>query len=320
MMQSMWIFEIILFIYGLSLVFYTIDLKKNNWAAKKAATGLLGLAWLMQSFMIVFELIYMQRLSLLTLNEGIYIYGWILLTISLIMNRIFPVRFIVFFANLFAFCMFWLAISLHPEYQVLEKGIQLQHEILIAHIAFTILAYGFLTLSFLLAIMYLVQYRLLKKKKGFHWLWRLSNLSELDTYSFSFVKLGVPFLFLGLILGVVWGHFFINSFFWFIIKQIGCIMFLLFYYVYLFFKLVVTFLFLRIIIGVVLGRFSNKSFYWFDMKTIGSISVLLVYLVYLVLRWTRGYRGRSLSILNSATFLILLVNFFLFNTLSNFHF
>jgi len=272
MMQSMWIFEIILFIYGLSLVFYTIDLKKNNWAAKKAATGLLGLAWLMQSFMIVFELIYMQRLSLLTLNEGIYIYGWILLTISLIMNRIFPVRFIVFFANLFAFCMFWMAISLHPEYQVLEKGIQLQHEILIAHIAFTILAYGFLTLSFLLAIMYLVQYRLLKKKKGFHWLWRLSNLSELDTYSFSFVKLGVPFLFLGLILGVVWGHF------------------------------------------------SNESFYWFDMKTIGSISVLLVYLVYLVLRWTRGYRGRSLSILNSATFLILLVNFFLFNTLSNFHF
>src|SRR5699024_6443516 len=97
--------------------------------------------------------------------EGIYIYGWILLTISLIMNRIFPVRFIVFFANLFAFCMFWLAISLHPEYQVLEKGIQLQHEILIAHIAFTILVYGFLTLSFLLAIMYLVQYRLLKKKK-----------------------------------------------------------------------------------------------------------------------------------------------------------
>src|SRR5699024_6226099 len=105
-----------------------------------------------------------------------------------------------------------------------------------------------------------------------HWLWRLSNLSELDTYSFSFVKLGVPFLFLGLILGVVWGHF------------------------------------------------SNESFYWFDMKTIGSISVLLVYLVYLVLRWTRGYRGRSLSILKLATFLILFVNFFLFNTLSNFHF
>src|SRR5699024_1341543 len=127
-------------------------------------------------------------------------------------------------------------------------------------------------LSFLLAIMYLVEYRLLKKKKGFNWLWRLSNLSEMDTYSFFFVNLGVSLLFLVLILGGVWSHF------------------------------------------------SNESFYWFDMKTICSISVLLVYLVYLVLRWTRGYRGRSLSILNSATFLILLVNFFLFNTLSNFHF
>src|SRR5699024_5210499 len=140
------------------------------------------------------------------------------------------------------------------------------------HIAFTILAYGFLTLSFLLAIMYLVQYRLLKKKEGFHWLCRLSNLSELDTYSFLFVILGLPFLFLDLM----------------------C----------------------RFLCFV----FYNELFYWFDMKTIVSISVLLVYLVYLVLRWTRGYRGRSLSILNSATFLILLVNFFLFNTLSNFHF
>src|SRR5699024_3787568 len=141
MMQSMWIFEIILFIYGLSLVFYTIDLKKNNWAAKKAATGLLGLARLMQSFMIVFELIYMQCLSLLTLNEGIYIYGWILVTLSLLMNRVVEVRFIVLFANLSDFCMFWLALSIHTEYQVLEEGIQLQPEILIAHIAFTILAY-----------------------------------------------------------------------------------------------------------------------------------------------------------------------------------
>src|SRR5699024_9222184 len=158
------------------------------------------------------ELIYMQRLSLLTLNEGIDIYGRILLTISLIVNRNFPVRFIDFFANLITFCMFTFDISTHPDYTVVEDCIQINEEILFAHIAFTILAYGFLTLSFLLAIMYLVQYRLLKKKKGFHWLWRLSNLSELDTYSFSFVKLGVPFLFLGLILGVVWGHFSNESF------------------------------------------------------------------------------------------------------------
>src|SRR5699024_4430690 len=162
--------------------------------------------------------------------------------------------------------------------------------------------------------MYLVQYRLLKKKKGFHWLWRLSNLSELDTYSFSFVKLGVPFLFLGLILGVVWGHFSCVYFYLFYIRPIGSIIVLRVC------LLCLLFLFLGLILGFVWWHFSNESFYWFDMKTIGSISVLLVYLVYLVLRWTRGYRGRSLSILNSATFLVLLVNFFLFNTLSNFHF
>src|SRR5699024_10618148 len=123
-----------------------------------------------------------------------------------------------------------------------------------------------------LALMYLIQYRLLKNKKGVRWMWRFSDLTQLDTYSFSLVKIGVPFLFLGLILGVLWGYI------------------------------------------------SGEDFFWMDLKTIGSICVLMVYLTYLVLRWTRGYRGKSLSILNSATFLVLLVNFFLFNVLSNFHF
>src|SRR5699024_12338365 len=102
--------------------------------------------------------------------------------------------------------------------------------------AFTILAYGFLTLSFLLAIMYLVQYRLLKKKKGFHWLWRLSNLSELDTYSFSFVKFCVPFLFLGLILGVVCGHFCNDSFYVFYMMTICSISVFLVYFVCLYIR------------------------------------------------------------------------------------
>src|SRR5699024_7011447 len=108
--------------------------------------------------------------------------------------------------------------------------------------------------------------------KGLRWLWRLTDLKKLDTYSFAFVKLGVPFLFLGLILGIVWGYT------------------------------------------------SVDTFYWMDLKTIGSITVLLIYFIYLILRWTRTYKGKSLSLLNSATFLVLLVNFFLFNVFSNFHF
>lgn len=272
MTESVWLYEITLFIYGLSLVCYTIDLIKSNSQANKAASWLLALAWIMQSGVMVYDMFFLGHFPIITLNEGIYLYGWLLLTVSLIMNRIFPVKYIVFFANLFAFGMFWLAASLHPEYQTAEKGAQLQHEVLVTHIGFTIIAYSFLTLSFLLALMYLLQYQLLKKKKGFRWMWRLSDLTQLDTYSFSLVKIGVPFLFIGLILGVLWGYI------------------------------------------------SGETFYWMDLKTLGSISVLLVYLIYLVLRWVRGYRGKSLSLLNSATFLVLLINFFLFNTWSNFHF
>lgn len=272
MIDSVWIYEIIVFIYGLSLICYIVDLTRGYWQANKAATWLLVIAWLMQSFIIIYHLFYHGHFPIATLNEGIYIYGWLFLSISLVMNRFFPVKFIVFFANLLAFGMFWLAITLHSDYQTFGKGTQLQHEMLIAHIGFTIIAYSLFTLSFLLAVMYLIQYKLLKTKKGIRWLWRFTNLSQLDTYSFTFVKLGVPFLFIGLALGVLWGYV------------------------------------------------SGDSFYWLDLKTLGSISVFMVYLIYLIIRWTRDYRGKSLSLLNSATFLALLINFFLFNTLSNFHF
>ena len=272
MTDTVWVYEIILFIYAVSLLFYIADLIRSNWQASNTAAWLLVVAWLMQSSMIIYDIFYAGNFSILSLNEGIYIYGWLLLTVCLIMNRIFPVQYIVFFANLFAFGMFWLALSLHSEYQEVTKGIQLQHEVLVAHIGFTIIAYSFLTLSFLLAVMYLIQYRLLKEKKGVRWMWRFSDLTQLDTYSFTLVKLGVPFLFIGLMLGILWGYF------------------------------------------------SGETFYWMDLKTVGSISVLIVYLVYLLLRWVRGHRGKSLSLLNSATFLVLLINFFLFNTWSNFHF
>lgn len=272
MMNSIWVYEIILFIYGCSIAFYIIDLVKSNWKVNKVAFWLLSLAWTLQSIVILYELFYVQSFPIFTLNDGIYMYAWLLLTFSLVMNQVFPVHFMVFFTNLFAFMMFWLAISLHTQTHSFDKGIQLMHEVLIAHISFTIIGYSFLTLSFLLAAMYLIQYRLLKKKKGIKWMWRFGDLGQLDIYSFSTVKLGVPFLFIGLTLGILWGYM------------------------------------------------SGDVFYWMDPKTIGSIMVLVVYVAYLILRWTRGYTGRTISILNSATFLVLLVNFFLFSVLSNFHF
>lgn len=79
-------------------------------------------------------------------------------------------------------------------------------------------------------------------------------------------------------------------------------------------------LLIGLMLGFVWAFLSGDEFYWFDMKTIGSVIVFIVYILYLFLRLVKGYQGKSIAIFNTAAFLLLLVNFFLFSMLSNFHF
>src|SRR5699024_2304890 len=146
------------------------------------------------------------------------------------------------------------------------------HEILVAHISFTVVAYVSFTISFLLSIMYLLQYQLLRKKKGFRWIWLFTDLKKLDTYSFTAILVGVALLAIVLILGFIWSYT------------------------------------------------SGSEFYWMDLKTLGSIILLVIYVAAILLRLAQGYRGTPTAMLNTATFLVLLVNFFLFSVWSDFHF
>lgn len=82
----------------------------------------------------------------------------------------------------------------------------------------------------------------------------------------------------------------------------------------------VPILMIAIILGVLWAYISGEAFYWYDVKTIGSFIVLGVYIGYLVFRVVKGFKGKQNAILNVNAFLFLLVNYFLFSTLSNFHF
>lgn len=272
MSESKSLYEIILIIYGLSLVGYFIDFIQYNQKANRIAFWLLSMVWLFQAVFLFDSILIEKNFPILTLNDGLFFYAWVLVTFSLLMNRFFRIHFIVFLTNLVGFFVLLLYILTRAQEQLPGEGIQLVNEILIAHITIAIVSYGFFTFSFLFSVMYIAQYRFLKEKKGLRWMWRLGDLNRLDTFSFKAITLGVPLLTIAIILGVVWAYV------------------------------------------------SNAEFYWFDPKTIGSILVLAVYVVYLLLRLVKGYQGKSISIYNSAAFLMLLINFFLFNLLSNFHF
>ncbi len=71
------------------------------------------------------------------------------------------------------------------------------------------------------SIMYLLQYRLLKKKKWNARLKRLGNLPKLESMSYGLNLFSVPFFLLAILLGCIWGYTKLDNFHWYDTKVIG---------------------------------------------------------------------------------------------------
>lgn len=264
--------EVTVVLYALSVLLYFIDFLHNNQKANKVAFWLLAVVWFLQT---IFLFLYMERTGrfpVLTIFEGLYFYVWVLITLSLCINKLLKTDFIVFFTNVLGFIV--MAVHtfapIHLESQVLAQ--QLISELLLIHITMAILAYGAFTLSFVLSILYLIQYDLLKRKKWGKRLIRLGDLSKLERWSYLLNVIGVPILFFGLVLGIQWAYIIL------------------------------------------------PEPIWFDAKVIGSIVMLLCYSIYIYVKVRKQIYGRKLAYWNIASFLVVLINFFLFGSLSDFHY
>lgn len=270
-MNSSLLYDATIILYAISLFGYFIDFLQNNRKVNRIAFWLLSIVWVMQTTSLVIRMIQTDRLPILSVVEGLYFYAWVLVTFSLVINRIFRVDFFVFFTNVLGFilmAMYLFAPANHVSNVVAQKLIS---ELLIIHITIAILSYGAFTLSFIVSVMYVLQYNMLKRKKWNNRLRRLGDLSKLEQMGYFFNVAGVPLLLISLILGVIWAFLKID-----------------------YFRLT-------------------------DAKVLGSFFVLAVYSVFLYLRTGKGLHGKPLVTYNLAAFLTLLINFFLFGSLSDFH-
>ncbi|QOR65718.1 cytochrome c biogenesis protein CcsA [Cytobacillus suaedae] len=263
--------ELTVIIYALSVLLYFIDFLHNNRKANLTAFWLLAFVWLSQTFFLIYRVIETGRFPILTVFEGLYFYAWVLITLSLAINRLLRVDFIVFFTNILGFFIMALHTFAPVQYESTAQAGQLISELLMIHITMAILSYGAFSLSFVFSILYLIQYNLLKKKKWGKQLLRIQDLSKLDHMSYVLNVIGVPMLLLSLILGVLWAYI----------------------------KL--------------------QDFQLYDAKVLGSFSVITVYSFYLYKRVVQGLQGKSIALWNIASFLVLLINYFLSGSLSRFH-
>ncbi|MRH42948.1 cytochrome C assembly protein [Aquibacillus halophilus] len=236
MLEIKWLYELILIIYGTSVVGYFIDFVQRNRKANTTAFWLLSLVWILQTLLLLYQIFAKMNFPVLNVYDGLYFYAWILVTFSLLINRFFKIDFLVFFTNLLGFLIMLLHITAKVEGNDVI-GVQLVSELLIAHIALALVSYGLFTLSFIFSFMYLLQYQLLKKKKGYKWLKRLGDLKRLDDLAFLFITIATPALLLSVILGVVWAYSSGAEFYWYDIKTIGSFVVLFVYVVYLLLRL-----------------------------------------------------------------------------------
>lgn len=239
MMEAKGLYEIILFVYGLSLVGYFLDFIQRNQRINRASFWLLGMVWLIQTVFLFVEVFFHKTFPVFTIQDSFFFYSWVLITFSLIMDKFFPIHFIVFFINVFGFFVLLLYISSKAQQTMPARGIELVNELLVTHIVLAIISYGFFTISFLISMMYLVQYQLLKRKKGFRWMRRFGDLHVLDIYAFWAVTLGLPLLLISIILGFVWADVANATFYWFDLKTIGSLLVLAAYILVLFFRLII---------------------------------------------------------------------------------
>ena len=206
------LYELMIIIYAVSLCFYFFDYLKKNIKVRRTAFWLISVVWILQTSFLVLFMLEEKRFPILTLFEGIYFYGWLLTSLSILLHCIAKVDIPVVIMNIIGFIFVTINLfSTNGSSNAL--GEMIVSEMLMIHISLAILSYAMFTLTFVFSMLYLILYRLLKDKK-FSGLWsRLPSLGQTSNWMNNSILVGVPLLFISLILGLEWA--------WLTIEQVS---------------------------------------------------------------------------------------------------
>ncbi|WP_153732699.1 cytochrome c biogenesis protein [Sporosarcina obsidiansis] len=198
--------EFMIVIYALGLVFYLIDYFKKQKVLQQIAFWLIVTVWVTQSAILLLYIIEMNRFPVLSLVEGIYFYVWLLVTLSIVFQLIYKVNFMVFFTNIIGFTFLMIHVFSNLKYSESTVGESLISEVLFIHITTAILSYAVFALAFVFAILYLIVYKVLKKKKWSKQFSSLPNLHQTMMGMKMSIYTGIPILFVSLLFGVQWAY------------------------------------------------------------------------------------------------------------------
>jgi HemX protein len=203
MVTQSWMYDAIIYIYALSLLFYFSDFASANRSAKRMGTGLLVFVWVLQTVYLVTGLPVRRDIGI-SMFDTLFMFAWLLVGVSLLINRFIRVELFVFFANVIGFAVLALDVFSNPKVIPTLGEWKISDELLFIHITLAIGSYAAFVAAAIFSGMYLFLHRQLKSK---HWtitMKRLPSLEKIDRYMYGAVITGTPLLILALSLGIVW--------------------------------------------------------------------------------------------------------------------
>lgn len=225
--------EIMVILQSVSLVFYFVDYLNKDRSAHRIAVFLLSIVSFLQTVFLVMYIIETKRFPILSLFEGIYFYAWLIITLSIILQLVFRLDLPAFFLNMIGFIFMTIHTFAPNQLEQTAVGEALQSELLVIHIIFAMLAYAAFSLSFVFSSLYLILYRVLKKKKWSKQFSRLPSLKQAETGMTLAILVGIPLLFVSLVLGLEWAYISISVFSIFDFKIVSSLVLLVIYIVVL---------------------------------------------------------------------------------------
>ncbi|RXZ84550.1 cytochrome C assembly protein [Paenibacillaceae bacterium] len=198
MVTSNYLYDAMIYIYALSLLFYFSDFVDASRRAKRVGTGLLIFVWVLQTGFFIFRMVSDPERSPVTMFEYLLFFSWLLITISLIISRFFRIEFIVFFVNVIGFAILTLNVLSQPNAEIVFNSSELASNLLFVHISLVICAFAAFTIGAIFSGMYLFLHWKLKSRKWSMAMRRLPSLETLERYIYRMVLVGTPLLILSL--------------------------------------------------------------------------------------------------------------------------
>lgn len=201
MVIQSWIYDSILYLYALSLLFYFSGFVFTDQRAKRIGTGLLIFVWVLQTFYGISRFSSSQGFGV---EDSFFLFTWILVTISLLINRYFQMELFTLIINGISFAVLTLTFFNRRDWISVWKGWDIADELQFIHMSLAIASYAAFTMSAIFSGLYLFLHRQLKGKAWTKTMRGLPSLEKLEQFSTRAIIAGLPLLVLSLSLGIVW--------------------------------------------------------------------------------------------------------------------